>query len=65
MGGLNAFFVGIETCFGWDPRRQTTGARVLVGTPGTQGAAIRYQNTSRIQIWLHVAFGFDFVSVIE
>ena len=30
-----------RTCFGWDPRRQTTGARALVGTPGTKGAGIR------------------------
>ena len=39
MGFKFHFFIpesGFETCFSCDPRHQTTGARVLVATPGTK-----------------------------
>ena len=41
-----------RTCFGWDPRHQTTGARALVGTHGTKPQG--HQNTgARALVWTH------------
>ena len=36
---LKLLYAGFEACFGWDPHHQTTGARVLVGTPATKPQA--------------------------
>ena len=43
--GYKLHKAGFEACFGWDPRPQTTDARVLVGTPGPKGAGIKTAKT--------------------